>query len=116
VKILIVDDEELDLFISKKLLSLEFDTVGFTSQKEAVQWADQNEFDIAVVDYYLGPGIFATDVLKQLISIKGPTFKSYVVSNYVDAKQLQDLKEAGFTDVIYKPLTLELFKSKLNSD
>jgi len=115
VKILIVDDEELDLFINKKLLSLEFVTEGFTSHKDAVKWAGQNEFDVAVIDYYLGPGVFATDVLKGLISIKGLTFKSYVVSNYVDPKQLQELKEAGFTDIIYKPLTLELFKIKLNS-
>jgi DNA-binding NtrC family response regulator len=113
VKILIVDDEELDLFINKKLLSLEFETEGFTNVKGAVGWAEQNDFDVAVIDYYLGPGIIATDLLKQLIATKGQTFRSFVVSNYVDGKQLQELKEAGFTDTINKPLTLEMFKHKL---
>jgi DNA-binding response OmpR family regulator len=55
LKILIVDDEELDLFINKKLLSLEFETEGFTTLKDAVNWARQNDFDVALIDYYLGP-------------------------------------------------------------
>lgn len=108
-----MDDEELDLFINKKLLSLEFETAGFTSVNDTLKWAEQNEFDVAVIDYYLGPGIFATHLLKQLIAMKGLTFKSYVVSNYVDGKQLRELREAGFTDIIFKPLTLEMFKNKL---
>lgn len=110
-----MDDEELDLFINKKLLSLEFETEGFTNIKDAISWVEQNDFDVAVIDYYLGPGIFATDLLKQLIKIKGQTFKSFVVSNYVDGKQLQELKDAGFTDTINKPLTLEMFKHKLKA-
>jgi len=114
VKILIVDDEELDLFINKKLLSLAFETEGFTSVKDTIHWAQQNDFDVAIIDYYLGPGIYANHLLKELVAIKGPTFKAFVVSNYVDGKQALDLKESGFMDIIYKPLTLEIFKMKLN--
>lgn len=114
MKILIVDDEDLDLFINKKLLGLEFETTGFTSVKDTIGWARQNDFDVAVIDYYLGPGIFANHLLKELIAIKGPVFKAFVVSNYVDEKQTLDLKQSGFTDILYKPLTLETFKKKLN--
>ncbi len=114
VKILIVDDEELDLFINQKLLALEFDTEAFTSVKEAISWAKENNFDVAVIDYYLEPGVFAGNLLKELIAIKGPAFKAFVVSNYVDGKQILELKDAGFTDILYKPLTLESFKAKLN--
>ena len=112
---MILDDEELDLFINKKLLALEFDVAGFTSIKEAANWAQHNDFDVAVIDYYLAPGVYANHFLKELISIKGNNFKSFVVSNYIDEKQSMELKEAGFTGVIYKPLTLEVFKEKLNS-
>ena len=113
MKILVVDDEELDLFINNKLLSLEFDTAGFTSSKDAVLWAQTNDFDVAMIDYYLGPGIFAENLLRELIALKGLTFKAFVVSNYVDEKQTMDLKQAGFHEIIYKPLTLETFKMKL---
>lgn len=114
MKILIVDDEELDLFINKKLLGLEFETAGFTSVKDTLHWAQQNDFDVAIIDYYLGPGIYANHLLKELIAIKGSSFKAFVVSNYVDGKQTLDLRESGFMDIIYKPLTLEMFKRKLN--
>ncbi|HMG90083.1 MAG TPA: response regulator [Chryseolinea sp.] len=113
MKILILDDEELDLFINRKLLALEFDVEGFTSVKEATNWAQQNDFDIAVIDYYLAPGVFANHVLKELKSIKGNNFKSYVVSNYIDEKQSAELRAAGFTGIIYKPLTLEGFREKI---
>ncbi len=116
VRILIVDDENLDLFINKKLLSLEFETEGFTSIEDTLHWAEHNDFDVAVIDYYLGPGIHAHDLLKELVARKGTTFRAFVVSNYVDEKQVITLKAAGFTDIIYKPLTLEGFKKKLNLD
>jgi len=114
VKVLIVDDEELDLFINRKLLDLEYDTEGFTSVKDTIAWARGNEFDIVIIDYYLGPGIYANHVLKELIAIKGDTFKAFVVSNYVDDKQAHELRTSGFDDIIYKPLTLEIFKEKLS--
>jgi CheY-like chemotaxis protein len=116
VKILVVDDEELDLFINKKLLSLEYDTTGFTSPQEALRWAQHNDFDVAVIDYYLENGVFAGGFLKDLVALKGPAFKAFVVTNYVDEKQAADLKQSGFTGIIHKPLTLEVFRKKLNGE
>lgn len=103
------------MFINRKLLALEFEVAGFTSIKEATNWAQRNDFDVAVIDYYLAPGIFANHVLKELRAIKGNNFKSFVVSNYIDGKQSAELTAAGFTGIIYKPLTLEGFKEKVNS-
>jgi len=111
VKILIVDDEHLDMFISKKLLSLEFEVEGFTNISEALSWAKDNVFDVVLIDYYLGPNLYAQDFLKQLTEINGASFKSFVLSNFVDDRQIKELKQAGFADIIYKPLTLEKFKS-----
>ena len=114
MKILIIDDEELDLFINRKLLSMEFDVEGFTTLSDTLHWANNNNFDIALVDYYLGPGLTADKVLSELRATKGNTFRAFVLSNYVDEKQSRNLREIGFEDIIYKPLTTELFKSKLN--
>ena len=113
MKILIVDDEQLDLFISKKLLSLEFQVEGFTSLPESVAWAKSNSFDVLLSDYYLGTGLHAQHVLKELLAVKGKTFKSFVLSNHIDEKQALDLKEAGFDGIIEKPLSLDKFKSVL---
>jgi DNA-binding NtrC family response regulator len=110
-KILVIDDEKLDLFISKKLLSLEYQVEGFTTINEALQWASENSFDVALIDYYLGPNLYAHTVLKDLLAAKGPAFKAIVLSNFVDDKQIRELKDSGFAEIIYKPLTLEKFKS-----
>lgn len=114
MKILVIDDEQLDLFITKKLLSLEFEVEGFTTIEAATAWASNNDFDVVLIDYYLAPGVHAHDALKKLLLVKGKVFKSYVLSNYVDTKQVQELKEAGFTDIIYKPITMEKFKDFLD--
>ena len=111
---MVVDDEKLDLFISKKLLSLEYQVEGFTSPAEAVQWAKDSSFDVAVVDYYLGQNLYAHTVLKELLDAKGKTFKAFVLSNFVDDKQIQELKAAGFSEIIYKPLTLEKFRTVIS--
>jgi DNA-binding NtrC family response regulator len=115
VKILIVDDEQLDLFISKKLLSLEHEVEGFSTIPEAVAWAQANAFDVLLSDYYLGTGVHAHDVLKALLEVKGKTFKAFVLSNHIDDKQADDLKKVGFTGMIEKPLSLEKFKVVLSS-
>ena len=116
MKILIIDDESLDLFINRKLLSLEFEVEGFTSFEEGQSWIETNDFNVVLIDYYLGPGLFAHDVLQKIIALKGSNaFKAFVLSNYVDENQTRNLKEAGFIDVILKPLTTDSFKSKMEN-
>jgi DNA-binding NtrC family response regulator len=111
VQILIVDDEPLELFLSKRFLSMEFKVEGFNTLPEALEWAKVNSFDILVSDYHLGKGIHAPDVLKSLSDLKGKTFKSFVLTNHVDHEKTEELNRAGFNGVIEKPLSLEKFKS-----
>lgn len=115
MRILLVDDEELDLFIGRKLLGVEFDVEGFTSQAETLTWAKQNDFDVALIDYYLGPNLFAGNLLAELRKIKDKPFTAFVLTSFVNEKQIQELRNAGFKEVISKPLSLESFKTKLKS-
>jgi DNA-binding NtrC family response regulator len=110
VKILIVDDEHLDLFITKRLLSLEFQVEGFTSVSEAVKWSQSNAFDVLLSDYYMGNGIHAHDVLRAIVAVKKVPFKAVVLSNHIDGEQAEALKKAGFSAIIEKPITLEKFR------
>lgn len=114
MRILIIDDEELDLFINKKLLNMEYKAEGFTTIDDAINWAKGNDFDVALIDYYLGHELYAHHALKKLVEVKGQGFDAFVLSNYVDKKQSEELIEAGFKDIIYKPLTVETLKSVLN--
>lgn len=112
-KVLIVDDESLDLFISKKLLSFHYDVTGFTSVEEAINWAKENTFEAVLVDYYLTAGVTAGQVLKQLTAIKPKNYKAFVLSSFVGDTQIEELKKLGFDDVILKPLTLERFNDAI---
>ena len=109
VKILIVDDDKLDLFISKKLLNMEYSAEGFSTLPEVLDWARENTFDIVIIDYYLVPPLLGDEVLRELRTLKGDAFKAYVLTNYVDQGQVEKLMEQGFSGVINKPLKLEEF-------
>lgn len=109
MKILVVDDEQLDLFITRKLLSIEYDVEGFTSVQDAVQWARSNRFDVLLSDYYLGQGMHAHDVL-QAIGAAAAGFRAIVLSNHIDDEQAKSLRKAGFSAILEKPVTLEKFK------
>ena len=111
MKILIVDDEPVELFISKRFLGMEFQVEGFNSVPEAIQWAKNNSFDVLVSDFNLAPNVFAHDLLKSLLEIKGSVFKAYVLTNHVDDNQAATLRAAGFHNIIEKPLSLEKFKA-----
>lgn len=113
VQILIVDDDQLELFLSLRIIRMEFKAEGFKTLPEAVEWAKLNPFDVLLSDYYISNEVQAQDVLKALVDIKGKTFKSFVLTNYLDNAKVAALKEAGFDSIIEKPLTLEKFKSLL---
>jgi CheY-like chemotaxis protein len=90
---------------------MEYQVEGFKSVPEAVQWAQTNSFDVLLSDYYLDQGLHANDVLKAILEVKGKTFKSYVLTNYIDDNKMNELKQAGFNGVIDKPIDLAKFKS-----
>lgn len=111
MQVLLIDDEPLELFLSKRFLGTNHRVEGFGTLPEALEWAKANSFDILVSDYYLGGNVHATNVLQELMALKGKTFKSFVLTNYVDADKTKELKAAGYDAVIEKPLTLEKFNS-----
>ena len=113
MKILIVDDEQLDLFITKKLLSMQFEVEGFATIQDAASWASSNDFDVLLSDYYLSDGIQAFDVLRAIKAVKDTGFKSFVLSNHIDEQQSAALIAAGFNGVVEKPITIEKFSAAL---
>lgn len=113
MKVLVVDDETLDLFITKKLIGVEHEVTGFNSVQEATDWAGSNPFDVLLSDYYLGEGKHAHDLLKALKQVAPSPFAAIVLSNHINEKQSQDLKREGFVSIIEKPVTLEKLRQCL---
>lgn len=110
MQILLVDDAPLELFLSLKIIRMEYKAEGFKTLAEAMDWAKANPFDVLISDYYLDDRVSAEDVLKAFVDLKGKTFKSFVLTNYIDSTKMAELKNAGFDGVLSKPLTLEKIK------
>jgi len=89
---------------------MEFKAEGFKTLPEALEWAKGNSFDVLLSDYYVSDDVHAQDVLKAIVEIKGKTFKSVVLTNYLDPTKMEALRAAGFDGLIEKPLSLEKFK------
>ena len=113
MQILIIDDEPVELFLAKKILNMEFKAEGFNALPEALQWASANPFDVLLSDYYLDKQLNASDVLKALVDLKGKSFKSFVLTNFIDESKVAEILSAGFDGVIEKPLSLEKFKKNV---
>lgn len=112
MRVLLIDDEQLDLFIAKKQLSADFEVIAFSVPREAIEWAKENSFEVALIDFYLGAQL-GSEVLKAILALKEKNFKAFVLTNFVDPGQVLALKAEGFDDVIFKPLTTDKIKSIL---
>lgn len=113
MRILVIDDEPFELFISLKMLRMEYQAEGFNTLTDALEWAKSNSFEILISDYYLKDHQSAYDVLKAFRELKLKSFKSLVITNFVDNDKITELKSAGFDGVIEKPISLEKFKEVL---
>jgi CheY-like chemotaxis protein len=94
---------------------MEFQAEGFNTLPEAMQWAQSNSFDVLLSDYHLDNQLNAGDVLKALTELKGKSFKSFVLTNFIDPSKVAEVTKAGFDGVIEKPISLEKFKSKVGT-
>ncbi|HEY3430278.1 MAG TPA: response regulator [Cyclobacteriaceae bacterium] len=114
MKILIIDDDQLELFIALKLLRMEYQAEGFKTLSDTLQWAQTNEFDLLISDNYISSTVRAEDVLKAIMEVKPKSYKAVVLTNFMDEPTLSRVKAAGFDGVIEKPLTLEKLKAALS--
>lgn len=106
-KVLIVDDNELNLEITKALL----ETFGMqitlaNSGMKAVQMARENEYDIIFMDYMM-PEMDGIQAMKMIREEKNDVNKELaIVSLTADAivGMREEMKREGFSDYISKPM------------
>jgi CheY-like chemotaxis protein len=114
--ILIVEDQKLDRFISKKLLSPFFEVTTLSSATEAVSFALSNQFDIALINVMLNRDLDSIELLQDLQFIHAEKFIPYAITCHIDATREDLLLKAGFRKVIRKPFDLEFFVELLKEE
>ena len=108
IPILIVDDEELNLFFLREVLeTYNFEIIEATNGKKAVEICDENkEIKLILMDMKMPimDGFEATQIIKS----KFPNMKVIAQTAYALAYDEEKAKSAGCDEYLTKPLSLTL--------
>ncbi len=102
IKLLVVDDEVRFLeTISQRLTMRDFDVTAVTSGQEAVDLADKQEFDLALVDLKM-PGITGEEVL-EILKKKHPFIEVIILTGHGSVESAVSCTQAGSYGYLQKP-------------
>lgn len=112
MKVLIVDDHEMNVNLLKNLMVAKFpdcETYGYTESAEALLWCEENDPDLVLVDYMM-PSPNGLEFIERFRKLPGKPDIPVVMITAVNEKDVR-LKaiELGANDFINKPIdTAEL--------
>lgn len=107
-KIVVVDDEEMIVKLSKRILSrLGYQVVTFTSSDEALRWFKENfaEVDLLFTDMTM-PGLTGADLAAAALNIK-PDLPIIICTGFSEAISPEIAARIGAKDLLIKPLGAE---------
>lgn len=111
-KILIVDDEEeIIVFMSKFLKRMNIDSVMCSSGEEAIKIYKQQPFDCVLLDIHLG-GISGVEVLK-ILKEYDPNIKIIIITGSINGYNKDVVMQIGAVDYLQKPIELNELKDKI---
>lgn len=109
MKILVVEDQQVDRLIIKKQLSPDFSVTTLSSAQEAKIFARSNLFDVAVLNVFLQEDMDGLELLNDLASITKRSFLALAITAHVDESRAQRLLRSGFKALLPKPFDREEF-------
>lgn len=114
--ILLIDDEEMILTISKKLLEkLGYRIITAKNGREAIEIyrSQRGDIDLVLLDMIM-PGLSGGETFDQLKAIN-PAIKVILASGYSINGQAADIMERGCRTFIQKPFTLRVLSQKVRT-
>lgn len=111
-KVMLVDDEEefIDL-MSQRLETRGLKVIKVTSGEEALAMTDDQNFDVAVVDFAM-PGIDGIETLKQ-IKAKRPDIEVIMLTGQATIQSGIESMKHGAIDYLEKPVDLNILLEKI---
>ena len=111
-KVILVDDEEefIDL-MSQRLETRGLKVVAVTSGEQAVAKANDQSFDVAVVDLAM-PGIDGIETLKQ-IKARRPDMEVIMLTGQATVQSGIEAMKHGASDFLEKPVDLNVLMEKI---
>ena len=112
--ILIVDDDELTLMLTEKILSAQYNTLRAASGPEAIELYGENHPDMVLADYMM-PDMDGFQMLEKLHEIYGNRIPViFMTSSEDEETQFQSLNH-GAVDFIRKPLKADVLLKSVNT-
>jgi DNA-binding response OmpR family regulator len=105
MRILLIDEDDVSVFLHERMLAPEFQVFGHRSLDAAKNWSLDNEFDVLMVDYSLYDETFPIHVIRELQSVAGKKFRAVICASYIDRNREILLVSAGYQKVFLKPLS-----------
>ena len=106
--ILYLDDEQPLVFIVKRMLEhLGHKVAGFTQADAALAEfaANSESYDLVLSDMSM-PGMDGIEFAKAVLGVRREA-RVFIVSGYVEPKEIERARAAGVTGVVRKPHTLD---------
>jgi two-component system, OmpR family, response regulator RegX3 len=115
LKILVVDDEaELRMLLERSFVREGHEVVSVADGQEALVQADEDGFDIVLLDVALGPGPSGYDVARELRARRNVVPIIMLTALDSEADAVQGL-EAGADDYVTKPFGLAELRSRIRA-
>ncbi len=118
MNILIIDDNQIDRFILRRLLKKEGwdqSVVDAPSVSQAIDCCRRQKFDLVFMDLSMNPidGFVGTRLLMEFYGAECPRVVAY--SAAIAPDQHHKAKAAGMTDILVKPVRREELRGVLES-
>ena len=105
--ILIVDDVKEQRQIAKTILKrLNYRVVTISSGEKAIEYLNNDSYDIVLLDMIMDPGIDGLETYKRIINLK-PDQKVIIASGFSESERVKEAQRLGAGQYIKKPYSVE---------
>lgn len=106
-KLLVVDDDDLQLKAAEELLShLGYEIETAASGEAALECLAENPVDLAVLDMVMPRGIDGVETYRRALSVR-PGLRAIFVSGYAESERVRQARELGVVSFVDKPVSFE---------
>jgi two-component system cell cycle response regulator DivK len=105
IRVLLVEDDEISIYVMEKILSKYFRVVVARNGIEAIHMVNRDNFDIVLLDIQLGHSMDGTEVLEELRkdSLNDET-KVFAITGMALQEDADYYLNLGFDEFFAKPL------------
>ena len=115
MRILFVEDNQLNRIVAKDFLEKEFNNLVFLENgKQCIEYFNNNNVDVIVTDLYM-PELSGFEIIKQIRNIQTKDNYTYIIALTSDEtdKTKQLAFQLGVDDFITKPISFDEIASRI---